>query len=73
MQIFHNKENQTELVEPEAVSTEVQTEVEVQELRTQLQETLRALQQQQDQNILDDDKVQKESEKKYIDLMVKKV
>uniref|UniRef100_A0A3B4A8T2 Utrophin n=1 Tax=Periophthalmus magnuspinnatus TaxID=409849 RepID=A0A3B4A8T2_9GOBI len=44
----------------EKVSQHIKTAKELQELQTQLQDTLRALQQQDDQNILDDDKMDEE-------------
>lgn len=57
-QVIHNAEIQTE-VQPEAVPVETPTPTEVLDLQAQLQDTLRALQQQQQDAayILDDDKV----------------
>ncbi|XP_033847002.1 LOW QUALITY PROTEIN: dystrophin [Periophthalmus magnuspinnatus] len=58
-EIIPSQEDQTD-DQSEAVSSVVQMDTELQELQTQLQDTLRALQQQDDQSILDDDKMDEE-------------
>ncbi|CAL1586531.1 unnamed protein product [Knipowitschia caucasica] len=58
-EVIRNQEIQTE-DQNEAVSCEVQADVELQELQMQLQETLSSLQQRDDQDIMDDDKMDEE-------------
>ncbi|XP_072299012.1 utrophin [Eucyclogobius newberryi] len=58
-EIIPSQEDQTK-DQSEAGSSEVQTDAELQDLQTRLQDTLRALQQQDDESMLDDDKMDEE-------------
>ncbi|KAK7907774.1 hypothetical protein WMY93_016386 [Mugilogobius chulae] len=68
-EIISSQEDQTE-DHIEVVSSEVQTDTELHELQTQLQQTLKTLQQQDDQNILDDDKM--DEEKANVEVLLRK-